>query len=385
MLPEPMSPGATVLYPDQHGLQVLCADNPQDFQIWLSAWHECAGGDTFSHPAYLAERAGIGERPRAVVFSHCSGSRVLYSFLQRPISQDACGHPVPEGYYDITTPLLYGGPLLAQVEGADAPTVMTDFWERFRDWALTEGIVSEFHRVNPVIGTLPGYPGTFREHAPHVVKSLAGKTEDELLLDTSKDFRRKLRRTREAGMKLLVDETGHHIETFIDLYYATMRRRNADVRFFYDEEFFDMVHRVFEGQIAYLFAIHEGAAVSTEMVLYCGDTAYSFLGATEESSLRTGANIFLSHSAFVYAQSRGVQNYVLTGGITNTEEDSLLRYKFSMAKSGRRSYYTSHQVIDLDRYTQLSACRPESTFFPSYRAPQVSCTGLCSADRKVRT
>ena len=385
MLPDPTASSVAVLSPGHTGLRAVGTETPQDYLAWLNAWHACADGDVFSHPAYLAERAGAEELARAVIFSHASGSQVLYAFLQRPITQDACGHAVTEEGYDLTTPLLYGGPLLSPAAGADESSVMTDFWQEFRLWARSQHIVSEFHRANPVTGGLPGYPGTRREQAPHVVKNLAGKTEDELLLDASKDFRRKLRRTREAGMELLVDETGEHHEIFVDLYYATMRRRGADARFFYGQHFFEMMQQTFAGQLSYLFAVYAGRSVSAEMVLCCGDTGYAFLGATEESSLSTGANSFLSHSAFLYAQSRGVRNYVLTGGVTNTEEDSLLRFKFSMAKAGRQSYFTAQQVIDQQRYTQLSACHPNSAFFPSYRAPEVACTGDCSIDSSVHS
>lgn len=375
----------TVPTSTQPGFRVLGTDERHDYAEWLRAWRRCAEGDVFSHPAYLAECADAEAIPRAVTFTDAHGSQVLYAFLQRPIIEDACGNVIVEECYDLTTPLLYGGPLLAVVDGAQEATVMTEFWRAFRQWAGSEGIVSEFHRVNPVTGGLSGYPGIRREQAPHVVKRIEGRGEDELLLDSSKDFRRKLRRTREAGMELQVDETGEHHEVFRSLYYETMRRRQAEPRFFYDQHFFEMMHDAFDGQITYLFAIAGGRPVSAEMMLICGETGYAFLGATEEASLKTGANSFLSHSAFLYAQARGIKDYVLTGGVTNTEDDSLLRFKLSMAKSGRRDYCTAQQVIDEERYATLSACQPSATFFPAYRAPGLACAGHCSPVHEVLT
>lgn len=385
MLRESAAPGVGVLGSSPAVLRVLGVEDHHDYSSWLGAWRQCADGDVFSHPAYLAERAGTHTTPRAVAFTDGRGSQVLYAFLQRPITHDACGNAVPEGCYDLTTPLLYGGPLCSIAEGAEESSVMTAFWDRFRPWARSEGIISEFHRINPVTGGVASYPGTWREQAPHVVKRVGGKTYDELLLDASKDFRRKIRRTREAGLELRVDETGDDHDVFLHLYYETMRRRCADARFFYDHHFFTMMHETFEGQITYLFAIAGGRPVSAEMALFCGETGYAFLGATEASSLATGANSFLSHHAFLYAQSRGVKNYVLTGGVTNTEDDSLLRFKLSTAKTGRRDYFTAHQVIDDERYARLSACNPESTFFPAYRAEGTVCSGRCSGGHEVRS
>ncbi len=383
MLPDHTSFNTEVRSPAHTTLRNLCAESPQDYLAWLSAWERCAKGDVFSHPAYVLEHAGAEALPRAVSFSHSSGSQVLYAFLQRPIVHDACGNAVAEECYDIITPLLYGGPILSLTEEADELTVMTEFWKHFRSWANNADIISEFHRANPVTGGLGGYPGTRREQAPHIVKSLEGKTEDDLLLDASKGFRRVIRRAREAGMKLLVDETGEHYKVFVDLYYATMRRRGADARFYYDHHFFEMMHQTFAGKIAYLFAIVNDRPVSAEMVVFCGDTGYALLGATEESSLRIGANSFVTHSAFVYAQSRGVKEYILAGGVNNTEDDSLLRFKLSQAKAGRRSYFTAQQVFDTDRYAQLSACHPDAAFFPAYRARDAVCNGSCSTALEV--
>lgn len=348
--------------------------DPQDraaWQAWLGAWVRCAQADAFSHPSYLVDRAHPGEKPLAADFDDGHGSRVLFTFLLRPIVCDALGRPVAEECYDITTPLLYGGPQRFVAAGAHEETLLTSFWDHFRQWAHENCIVSEFHRENPVAEPSPGYPGQRTEHAGHVVRELGGKSEAEIFSDTSKSFRRTVRRAEAAGTDILIDETGARIDDFLDLYYATMDRNNAAASFYLPREHFDMLNTTFAGSIAYLYALEAGRPTSAELLLQCSDIGYSLLGATAEAGLRSGANSLLSFRAFLYARSRGIKHYVLTGGVTNSDDDSLLRYKLSLAKSGLRSYFTASQVIDETRYEQLNHGHDsECGFFPGYRCPR---------------
>lgn len=350
-------------------LRIFDAHDRESWEEWLSAWRRCADGDLFSHPAYLVDRAEPGQAPLAAEFDDGHGSCVLFAFLLRRIDADALGRPVAQECFDITTALYYGGPLCSLADGTEEATLLETFWDRFRRWARSQRIVSEFHRENPMSGGLSSYPGQRIEQAGHVVKELDGRTEADLLGDTSKSFRRSVRKAEAADINVIVDETGERLDDFLDLYYATMDRNHASARFYYPRGFFDMLNTSFAGRVAYLYALDNGRPISAELVVYCAEIGYSVLGATEESSLRSGVNSLLSHQAFLYAQTRGIKHYVLGGGVTNAADDSLLRYKLSMAKSGLRRYFTGQQVIDEERYIRLSSGHScNSTFFPTYRS-----------------
>lgn len=357
--------------------RIVSTDSSAGRSAWMRAWVRCAEGDVFSHPAYLHERSTGESTPLAAIFDDGCGSQVFYAFQLRRITEDACGEPVVEECYDIATPLLYGGPLLDAASEAEPAVVLARFWQRLRRWALEEHVVTEIHRVNPVFAVTEGYPGELTAQAGHVVKDLAGRSEAELFADTSKGFRRTVRRAEAAGLDIIVDDTGRRLDDFLRLHRETMDRNKADARFYCDREFFRMLHRSFPGRIAYLYALDEGSASSVEMIVVCGRIAYSLLGATDARGLHTGANSLLSLRAFGYAQSRGVSDYVLTGGVSNTADDSLLRFKLSMAKSGLRSYRTAGQVLDADRYARLCRGHLGESFFPAYRAADSACTSLC--------
>lgn len=339
---------------------------------WAAAWSESAGGDVFSHPAYLEQFREPGEVPCCAAYTSSTGERVLYAFLVRPIRSAACGHRVAPGHKDIYTALLYGGPISA---GADE-AVVAAFWSAFRSWARSRGIVSEFVRMSPVAARRLAYPGVVTEQAPHIVRDLSG-TEEELRMDMKSNVRRGVRKAREAGVQIDVDDTGARLAEFLEIYYRTMNRNRAARRFYYPRQAFEAIHRTFPGRFAYVYAQHEGRAVSAELMLMSDHTGYFFLGGTEQEALRLYANVLVHWESIRYARARGLSEYVLTGGVTNTPDDSLLRFKRMFAPRGSASYLTGQQVFDQDQYHSLSCAESaETDYFPAYRDPLQA--GSCS-------
>lgn len=335
---------------------------------WEAAWTDLAGGDVFSHPAYVEQFAAPGEVPCCASYTDSRGARVLYAFLLRPITSTACGYRVAPGLWDIYTALLYGGPLGAH---ADDHTV-AGFWQAFRRWAQGAGIVSEFIRMSPVARRRLDYPGTVTEQAPHIVRDLRAASEDELRMDMASNVRRGVKKARAAGVEISIDDTGERLEDFLGIYYRTMDRAGAAARFYHPRAAFETIHATFPGRFAYVYADLAGRPVSAELILLADDIGYFFLGGTEQEALRLYCNVLVHYEAILYARSRGRTDYVLTGGVTNTAEDSLLRFKRMFAPSGSAAYLTGHQVFDAAQYQRLTCSADPLAeapgYFPAYRA-----------------
>ncbi len=179
---------------------------------------------------------------------------------------------------------------------ADIVEVSDRFWRRFRHWALDKGVVTEFHRENPLADSSLGYPGDHIEQAPHAVKRLEGRTIDELLADASKSYRRTLRKAESSGIQVVVDESGERLEDFLRPHRETLDRNGADERFYLDRDYFAMLHREFAGDFAYVYALEDGRATSVEFILFCNDIAYALLGASDAQGLRSGSEQLPRHA-----------------------------------------------------------------------------------------
>lgn len=350
-------------------LRVWDARVPAEREEWIAAWRRIADGDPFSHPDYLIAFAADGEDPLCAHLDGPDDEELLHAFLRRPIRADACGNPVGTGLWDAYTVLLYGGPLATRRSEA----LLAAFRRHFRAWSRETGLVSEFVRMSPVAARRLPYSGTVREQAPHVVRDLRVGAVEDLWADMRSNMRRGVTKARAAGLTVSIDEDGDRLEDFLRIYAETMDRVGSAERFRFPASAFRRIHASLPGQFAYVYAEREGRAVAVELVLRSEETGYFYLGGTETAALPLYASVFVHWEAIAYAWQNGLTDYVLTGGVTNTVDDSLLRFKRGFAPGGDALYLTGEQVFDEEAYARLLCCAqndPPSTFFPAYRAPR---------------
>lgn len=347
---------------------VLDGADPEQRRRWTEAWQRAGQRDVFTHPDFVEAEARDGEQPMCAVMAFPDGTEIYYAFIVRPITHDAAGTVLDEELRDLYTPLVYGGPLSADA----TPAQVDEFWAALREWAHEQGIVSEIIRFTPVERHRLPYPGTLREQAPHVVVDLDGFSEEDVIAALHKSVRRRYRKALEGGMTLRVvrDESG--IEDFLPIHAETMHRREAQQRFHVGEDFLRTIHRAVPGQVAYVFADEDGVPLSAEMLILRDDSSVAYIAGTLTEALRGNATTLAAVGALLVAREAGSREHVLTGGITNTADDSLLQFKRGFTRDGDRAYFTGEQVFLPEAYERLSAPaqerRAESTFFPFYRS-----------------
>lgn len=347
---------------------VLDGAEPAARAQWVEAWRRSGQRDLFTHPDFVEAESLDGEQPMCALMTFPDGAEVYYAFIVRPITHDAAGNTLDEELCDLYTPLVYGGPLSASV----SPGQLDEFWGAMREWAKTHEIVSEIIRFTPVERHRLPYPGALREQAPHVVVDLDGFSEEDVIAALRKSVRRGYRKALSDGLTLRVvwDDSG--IDVFQPIHTETMLRRGANERFHVTKDFLYMIHRAVPGQIAYVFAEDNGVAQSAEMVLLRGDASVAYLAGTLTEALRGNASTLAAVGALLVAREASSREHILTGGVTNTVDDSLLHFKRGFTRDGDRAYYTGEQIFLPESYERLSApaweCRADSTFFPFYRS-----------------
>jgi hypothetical protein len=179
--------------------------------------------------------------------------------------------------------------------------------------------------------------------------------------------RRQVRRNLEAGYRLdLVrgpESTPAQRAAFLDAYEQTMRRTGAAGHYFFGASYFD---RILEADRTWL-------ALATAPT---GEVAAASIAAASDGYL----HYYLSGSADPYLRDSPMKNVVarlvehsqelglplnLGGGIS--PGDALEEFKRGFANR-RQAWLTSELICDEEKYSQLSAGREASGFFPAYRA-----------------
>ena len=300
---------------------------------------------------------------------------MLYPFIIRDLAKESCWTPEIGPASDIVSPYGYGG---AFCWGArDVRELSGRFWGQFDEWAAGQGVVSEFVRFSLFTEELLDYPGEKEERLLNVVRSLA-TTQDEMWMEFEHKVRKNVKRARSCSVGVRHDARGDCLDDFLEIYTATMDRRGASAGYFFPRSYFCRLHETLAGQFAYFHAYHGGRCVSSELVLVSAESAYSFLGGTDEAAFHLRPNELLKLEIIGWAKQLGKKWFVLGGG--SEPGDGIFRYKRSFAPNGIRPFFVGRRILCEHAYESLLANRreqaglsgldwkPRCGYFPAYRS-----------------
>ena len=301
--------------------------------------------------------------------------RAIYVVFKRDIGLEPNlgGKVKKDKIYDLISPYGYGG-WWGQINDYDELNKEYDFY------CSSHHYVCEFVRFELFSDYHFHYDGKIKTRTRNVVRNLKIPI-DEMWMDFKQNVRKNVKRASKNGLKVLIDEEDHindHLSEFLRIYYSTMDRTNAEDEYYFDEKFFRKINTMTEN-VVYFYTItpEDGRIISTELVIYGSENAYSYLGGTDSDYFSLRPNDILKYEIIRWCQHKGLKNYVLGGGYGS--DDGIFEYKRHFAPNGVVNFYIGMKVIDEKNYKDLCALRgiditsdTEYTgFFPKYRGGDI--------------
>lgn len=266
-------------------------------------------------------------------------------------------------YFDLSTPYGYGGFL---IEGPNYIAVN----EAYETYCRENGFVCEFVRFHLLNNYESHFNGSTESVSRNVIRDLEMPLED-MFMDFEHKVRKSIKKANRAGLEIVIDVTGARLDEFLDIYYNTMSRSNANENFYFPREFFETLNEM-NGNYVYLHALYEGEIISTELVLYGIENCYSFLGGTNKDYFHLNANNFLKYEIIKWAKEKRLKRFILGGGYG--ADDGIFKYKKSFAPNGIYDFYIGKKIFDEAKYNELLEIRKQdenydsnTLFFPKYR------------------
>ena len=292
--------------------------------------------------------------------------RAINVVFRRDVADDEkLAGKIPQGlYFDLISPYGYGG-----------------FWgniadygclhKTYNDYCISKGYICEFVRFELFGDYQANYDGQVESRTHNVVRNLA-MSIDEMWMDFKQKVRKNVKRAEEHALEIVIENDETHLKDFLDIYYSTMDRSNAEKVFYFSSDFFKTINLMKEN-IMYFHVLCEGKVISTELVLYGAENCYSYLGGTYRDYFDMRPNDFLKFEIIKWAKRSGLKNFVLGGGYG--ADDGIFQYKTCLAPNGIVNFYIGRKVFDTEKYNKLVSVRAseypecrESGFFPQYRA-----------------
>jgi len=179
--------------------------------------------------------------------------------------------------------------------------------------------------------------------------------------------RQQIRRNERDGYRIErldgPDATAEHRTAYAAAYDQTMARANADERYLYGIDYWE---RLLSSPRSWLFLVRapDGDTAAGAIAVLSDGVVHYYLSGTADSHRSASPAKNLIAAVIDFAEELGVPMN-LGGGVT--PGDSLEAFKQGFANA-ELPFRTHEIVCDLDAYRELAGDRPDTGFFPLYRA-----------------
>lgn len=300
-------------------------------------------------------------------FKHPLG-KVSHLFIKRLIP--ACINE--EAYYDISTPYGYGGPHLAECEEKHKCQVIQAFHDAFEKHCQKENIVYEFVRFHPLFTNAQDFEScyelTFRRYTTGTnLKDYENPVKSEF----SRSKQKSIRKALEAGVEYRVKENPSNLEEFKQIYYSTMKRKNAASVYYFDDDYFDKLLNYFRQNILLVEVLYEGKVIAMGLNLVYGKNIHIHLSGTLEEYHRFSSSVVMRYALVEWGKEQEMDLIHEGGGVTGEIDDPLYLFKKQFGKNTEYKFYVSHKVWNRKIYDLLSktaGVQKEGDSFPAYRS-----------------
>lgn len=354
----------------------------KDTSEWRQYSERVSLRDVYFDPDYLRVfEETYGYEARLFVLRK-GDSFVAYPFYLRSLStlpfwrahENTC-----TGQFDIISTWYFGGPFMYFSEGVNESEMMKMFLEEFHSYCLSNGVVSEFARLHPILRNqeiiAKVAAGTERNRA--IVYVDLSQDEQSIWANFKKSNRNAIAKAKRVGVYIERLDSGRGVETFRELYDEAMDRKQARAEYRFSPEFYVKLTQHLPNAVTVFLARYQGQVAASSLFIHKNDFVHYYLSASDPRFLGASPNNLLLYEAILWAKDSGYKHFVLGGGYE--PDDDLLKFKLGFSKT-TADFHVFRKVHDAQAYAKLCKLRdhydnsigissPKTGYFPEYRRP----------------
>jgi len=324
--------------------------------------------DVYFTPEYATlYESGTNEgKVRCIKFENSEGF-ALYPYIEREIPLEITNG---KKLKDIVTPYGYGGPVLTN----RSQEFLRSFNNAVDDFFMDMGYISEFIRFHPILEN-----HKLRDCTTSLVHRTFGvdfsKEEADNLEFWHNSMKRGVKKAEKSGLEITVEPLGaKNLDTFVKIYNATMKRRNARPYYFFSESYWSLMLSLGQkGESILANVLYNGKVISSAIFLIWDRIYIHYhLGGSNEDYLNLRPNNYLFWNIEKWAAKNKFRILFLGGGVK--ESDGLERFKSGISNVSF-DFYVGKKVFNEkifhllnERAKRLSEQNYDADFFPPYRS-----------------
>jgi hypothetical protein len=282
-----------------------------------------------------------------------------------------------EASCDATSVYGYPGPISSLQQPTEK--LLNHFSAAFRDYLEDHKVVTAFSRLNPLFEQplLLDQLGQILEIGPTAAIDLTLSTEVQYQR-YRKSHRYEIEKAQEEGVRGIHDTDWTYLQDFIDVYYETMRRVNADDYYFFDQGYFSRLRQLLGEHLHLFVALKDGRVISGALFTYCNGIIQYHLSGTDSDYRALAPSKLILDTVRCWGNEIGAKVFHLGGGVGG-KKDGLFRFKAGFSDQVYQ-FKIWRMIVDPRAYQQLVDQKQhwnqahglevaDSEYFPAYRAP----------------
>lgn len=331
---------------------------------WDNIVRDFSNYDVYYLSGYVKAFQIHGDGEPQLLYYENNGIKAIYVYFKR--------RTAIEQYYDSITPYGYGGVLF---EGDISEENLQAFWNVYVVKMREEGIVDNFVRYHPILSN--SSPMKMISKVIDLGKTIALdlSSPDVIWENIISKNRNMIRKAEKNGVEIRHGKDLSLLYEFKRIYDATMERNHAEEYYFFDESFYESIHRDLFDNYELFYAMLDGKPIALSIMIYANKQMhYHLSGSLAEYRNLAPLNLLL-YKAALWGYEQGFMTFHLGGGVGNCE-DGLYKFKAAFNRKSDYQFSIGKEVFDQDKYDELvlnrketdSSFPSESHFFPVYRA-----------------
>ncbi|SFW16481.1 GNAT family N-acetyltransferase [Cellulophaga fucicola] len=289
---------------------------------------------------------------------------IAFPVLIRPIKNSS--------FFDVTSVYGYGGPLSKNIT---PDTNLTPFYNKLRIYFQQKNIICAYSSLNPYIDNqkriLSGLGKI--ENISKIVNLNLKQTLEEQESNFSKTTKRYINRNKKLFYSR-IGKTKEDVAIFIDMYYKTMSRLQANENYFFKEDYFYDILKSnqYNAEIVFAVAKDTNTIASAALIIKTDKTIIQYhLSGTLEEYKHLSPIRFILNEVRVQGTLEGYSYFNLGGGFGGNH-DSLFDFKASFSNDYKK-FKVWKYILNTEEYNTLSSQNKNLTpllktsFFPLYR------------------
>lgn len=216
------------------------------------------------------------------------------------------------------------------------------------DVFMTElGVSVEFIRFNPLLKNFAYYDGEIEFNRKVVTVDIS---KDNFLSGIQSRTRSAIRKSIRQGVTVSHTKLNKDIQSFVQLYYETMKRLNAEGFYFFKEETLTQLINLPTCKL--ITASYDGKLIAAA-TFFCGGGCMEYhLSASNELGMKLNATKVIIVEAMALGNDIGCKTLHLGGGLSNEDNDSLFSFK-SLFSGDSSEYFIGKKIYKSEFYQKL--------------------------------